>query len=103
MRNREASLPFDLHLKSSWRCVKSAAARNRGQTQPAISQIIADIGTRLGSTLFDRKVRLLTVTAAGELLQQHANSLLADARKKKFRQERYHRSIWPKSSNVRQL
>ena len=78
-------LPFDLHALEVFLAVcesgnMASAARQLGVTQPAVSQMIADIEARTGTVLFDRRIRPLGVTAAGSVLRQCASALLADAR-----------------------
>ncbi len=62
-----------------------AVARNRGisratkdvhLSQPAISRQILALEESLGTPLFIRKGRVLTLTEAGRILQQHANRVL---------------------------
>jgi len=81
----EPALPFDLHALAVFLAVcetgnMARAARQLGVTQPAVSQLIADIEARTGSLLFDRRIRPLGLTAAGAVLRQCASSLLEDAR-----------------------
>lgn len=77
-------LPFDLGSLHVFLTVcdaggMAAAARVLGQTQPAISQTIADLERRLGVLLFDREARPLALTMAGGMLKQRALSLIAEA------------------------
>ena len=77
-------LPFDLRSLEVFLAVcetgaMAAAARHMKMTQPAVSQIIADLEKRSGVVLFDRSVRPLGLTPAGGLLRQRASALLADA------------------------
>jgi DNA-binding transcriptional LysR family regulator len=58
----------------------SAASRELGLTQSAISQRISAIEKRIGVELFDRNMRPLALTPAGQLLRQRADQLLFDAR-----------------------
>ena len=79
------ALPFDLHTLEVFLAVcetgnMAGAARQLGVTQPAVSQVIADIEARTGTLLFDRRIRPLGLTAAGSVLRQCASSLLEDAR-----------------------
>jgi DNA-binding transcriptional LysR family regulator len=48
-------------------------------SQPALTKQIRNIEERLGGRLFVRKPRQLTLTRAGEVLVEHARSLLRDA------------------------
>ncbi|MBO1324621.1 LysR family transcriptional regulator [Acetobacter sp. TBRC 12305] len=78
-------LPFELSSLSVFLAVcdngsMAAAARVLKVTQPAISQSIAELESRLGATLFDRNVRPLALTAAGTVLRQYATTLLAEVR-----------------------
>src|SRR5579863_327237 len=77
-------LPFDLRSLEIFLAVcetggMAAAARRLAMTQPAVSLAIAEIETRGGVILFDRKVRPLGLTPAGVMLRQRASGLLADA------------------------
>lgn len=77
-------LPFDLRALEVFLAVcetgaMAAAARQMQMTQPAVSQIVADLEKRGGVVLFDRSVRPLGLTPAGGLLRQRASALLADA------------------------
>ena len=56
------------------------AARRLGITQPSVSQTIAELETRTGVQLFDRKVRPLGLTQPGAVLRQRADMLLGEAR-----------------------
>lgn len=78
-------LPFDLRALEMFLAVcetgnMAEAGRQLGVTQPAISQMIADLEARTGTQLFDRRIRPLGVTAAGSVLRQCASALLEDAR-----------------------
>jgi DNA-binding transcriptional LysR family regulator len=55
----------------------SAAARNLGYTQPAVSQQIRALERDVGTRLFTRVGRTLQLTEAGELLARHAVDILA--------------------------
>ncbi len=55
----------------------SRAAVRLHRTQPAISQVIRKLEASLGETLFDRAARDGSLTAAGELLRDYAQRLLA--------------------------
>ena len=57
----------------------SAAASSMSLTQPALSHQIAEAERRLGRKLFARTGRKLSLTAAGELLADTAESILKDA------------------------
>ena len=56
----------------------ASAARSLGITQPAVSQIIADLEAKSGTMLFDRRVRPLALTATGTVLRQYASNLVSD-------------------------
>ncbi|BCK76327.1 lysR family transcriptional regulator [Acetobacter aceti NRIC 0242] len=78
-------LPFDLSSLNVFLAVcengsMAAAARALSVTQPAISQTISELETRLGTRLFDRNVRPLALTATGAVLRQNATGLLAEMR-----------------------
>lgn len=78
-------LPFDLKALEIFLAVCEAgamagAARRLGLTQPAVSQAVAELETRMGVALFDRSVRPLGLTAAGGVLRQKASALLSEAR-----------------------
>jgi DNA-binding transcriptional LysR family regulator len=55
----------------------SRAAVRLHRTQPAISQVIRKLEASVGETLFDRASRDGSLTAAGELLRDYAQRLLA--------------------------
>ena len=54
-------------------------AKHLGVTQSAVSQIIAKLEAGLGSSLFDRSLRPLTLTTSGTALFEMATRLLANA------------------------
>jgi DNA-binding transcriptional LysR family regulator len=54
----------------------SAAADALSFTQPAVSRQIATLEAEAGTQLVDRGARGIRLTAAGELLVQHANAIL---------------------------
>ncbi len=56
------------------------AAKRLGLTQSAVSQVIAGLETALGVQLFDRTVRPLALTPAGNMLHAKAEPLLAFTR-----------------------
>lgn len=56
----------------------SAAARNLGYTQPAVSQQMRALERTAGTPLFTRAGRGLRLTEAGEVLARHAEGILAD-------------------------
>lgn len=77
-------LPFDLGSLHVFLTVcdaggMGAAARILGQTQPAVSQTIADLERKLDVLLFDREARPLALTMAGGMLKQRALALIAEA------------------------
>lgn len=85
MTTRFDNLPFDLRALEIFLAVcetgaMAAAARRLHLTQPAVSQAIADLEARLGTTLFDRSVRPLGLTGSGGVMRQRAAALLAEAR-----------------------
>jgi DNA-binding transcriptional LysR family regulator len=55
----------------------SRAAQRLHRTQPAVSQVIRKLEASLGETLFDRASRDGSLTAAGVLLRDYAQRLLA--------------------------
>ena len=57
----------------------TSAAKRLGLTQSAVSQSIRQLEDNLGTVLFDRAQRPLTLTAAGMVLQRHAVPLVEDA------------------------
>lgn len=76
--------PFDLRSLDVFLAVCEAgtmagAAKTLKITQPAVSQIIADLEAALSCRLFDRDLRPMSVTLAGLLLRDRARSLLAEA------------------------
>ncbi len=71
-------------LKIAERGSFTAAARDLGVTQPAVSQQIARLELELGRPLFERHGRRVSLTEAGVKLQQHAVQIIAladDARR----------------------
>ncbi len=85
MTPRTSRLPFDLHALEAFLGVCEArsmavAAQKLSLTQPAISQAIADLEARVGVKLFDRSVRPLALTPAGEIMRQRASALVSEAR-----------------------
>jgi DNA-binding transcriptional LysR family regulator len=58
----------------------TAAARRLDLTQPGVSQTIRTLEDTLGAALFDRNVKPLALTLAGDLLHERAVRLLEDAR-----------------------
>lgn len=85
MSTRPDALPFDLRALEIFLSVcdsgsMAAAARTLGLTQPAISQVIADLEERTGSVLFDRRVRPMALTPAGSVMRQRASALMSEAR-----------------------
>lgn len=55
----------------------SRAALRLHRTQPAVSQVIRKLEEAVGETLFDRAARDGSLTAAGQLLRDYAQRLLA--------------------------
>ena len=85
MATRSNRLPFDLHALEAFLGVCDArsmalAAKKLSLTQPAISQAVADLEARMGVKLFDRSVRPLALTPAGEIMRQRASALVSEAR-----------------------
>lgn len=85
MTARISRLPFDLHALEAFLAVcearsMAAAAKKLALTQPAISQAIADLETRTRVKLFDRSVRPIALTPAGEVMRQRASALISEAR-----------------------
>ena len=82
---RVSRLPFDLHALEAFLAVceagsMAAAAKKLALTQPAVSQAVGDLETRTGVTLFDRSVRPIALTPAGEVMRQRASALVSEAR-----------------------
>lgn len=78
-------LPFDLRALEIFvaTCASgsmSAAAKQLGISQPAVSQAVADLEARAGLALLDRASRPISPTAAGLVLFERARALLDDAR-----------------------
>lgn len=85
MHDPTTELPFDLRSFEIFLAVcdtqsMAAAARALHISQPAVSLAIAELERKTGTSLFDRAVRPLALTAAGGLLRQRAAALIADAR-----------------------
>ena len=85
MTTRSNRLPFDLNALEAFLGVCDArsmalAAKKLSLTQPAVSQAIADLEHRMGVKLFDRSVRPLALTPAGEIMRQRASALVSEAR-----------------------
>jgi DNA-binding transcriptional LysR family regulator len=57
----------------------SRAAEELGLPKGRVSQIVRDLEAQLGSRLFQRTTRRVSLTSDGELLAERARSLLADA------------------------
>ena len=57
----------------------SAAARRLGASPSAVSQQITNLEAGLGSPLFDRSVRPMTLTSAGALFRRRAQTILNEA------------------------
>lgn len=79
------TLPFELRSLEVFLAVcetgsMASAARGLGMSQPAVSQSIAEMERKTGTTLFDRTVRPMALTLAGGMLRQRASALIADAR-----------------------
>jgi DNA-binding transcriptional LysR family regulator len=79
------SLPFDLRALEVFLAVAdergfTAAASQLGLTQPAVSQMLAQLEQDFGVKLVDRKVKPLALTVAGAILRERARSLLEEAR-----------------------
>jgi DNA-binding transcriptional LysR family regulator len=58
----------------------SAAARRLDLTQPGVSQAIRALEATIGAPLFDRSIKPLALTLAGDLLHERAVRLLEEAR-----------------------
>jgi DNA-binding transcriptional LysR family regulator len=85
MKPGTEKLPFDLRALEVFLILCEtktmvAAARQLGLTQPAVSQVIADLETRIGVILFDRLMRPLALTPSGLMLRERATFLLSEAR-----------------------
>jgi len=85
MAARGGKIPFDLRSLEIFLAVcetgsMAAAARTLAMTQPAVSQAIAELEARTGTTLFDRSVRPLALTPPGGILRQRAATIIAEAR-----------------------
>jgi DNA-binding transcriptional LysR family regulator len=55
----------------------SRAAKRLRRTQPAVSQVVRKLEADLGEVLFERSARDGTLTAAGEVLRDYAQRMLA--------------------------
>jgi DNA-binding transcriptional LysR family regulator len=55
----------------------SRAAKRLHRTQPAVSQVVRKLETDLGEVLFERNARDGTLTAAGEVLREYAQRMVA--------------------------
>lgn len=55
----------------------TAAATSLGYTQPAISQMVRRLEQRIGTPLVERRGRSVALTEAGQVLAQHAVSVLS--------------------------
>lgn len=78
----ELSAGFDLKaLRAFVQVAESggmtAAASRLGMTQSSVSQLIANLETAVGSTLFDRAVRPIALTGIGMILFDQSRSILA--------------------------
>ncbi|HCA75892.1 MAG TPA: LysR family transcriptional regulator [Alteromonas sp.] len=56
----------------------AAAARELDIAQPAISQQLANLEREMGSALFERSFKGVSLTAAGEVFEKHAKKLIED-------------------------
>ena len=56
----------------------AAAARELDIAQPAISQQLANLEREMGSALFERSFKGVSLTAAGKLFEKHARKLIDD-------------------------
>lgn len=63
-------------LEVSQDCNMSAAAKRLGITQPAISSSIHKLEEALGTPLFDRTSRPISLTQAGRILQNRSAEIL---------------------------
>jgi DNA-binding transcriptional LysR family regulator len=77
---------LDLRLLETFREVAgrgsfSAAAEALSFTQPAVSQHVARLEKQMGTRLFERDARGVTLTRAGHALLRHAEALLEAARR----------------------
>jgi DNA-binding transcriptional LysR family regulator len=86
-RSRASSkaLPFDLRALEVFLAITetkgfTTAARQLGLTQPAVSQVLAQLEAIFGVKLVDRSVKPLALTVAGTVLRDGARSLLEEAR-----------------------
>ena len=64
-------------LEVSQDCNMSAAAKRLGITQPAISSSIHKLEEALGTPLFDRTSRPISLTQAGRILQNRSAEIHA--------------------------
>src|SRR6201990_118220 len=55
----------------------SRAAKRLRRTQPAVSQVVRKLEADLGEVLFERSARDGTLTAAGEVLREYAQRMVA--------------------------
>lgn len=56
----------------------AAAARELDIAQPAISQQLANLEREMGSSLFERSFKGVSLTAAGKVFEKHAKKLIED-------------------------
>ena len=56
----------------------AAAARELDIAQPAISQQLANLEREMGSALFERSFKGVSLTAAGEVFEKHAKKLIEE-------------------------
>ena len=78
----ELSTGFDLKaLRAFVQVAESggmtAAASRLGMTQSSVSQLIANLETAVGCSLFDRNVRPIALTSSGMVLYDRSRSILA--------------------------
>ncbi len=85
-RSPAGPLPFDLRSLETFLALAearsfTAAAKQLGLTQSAVSQTIGQLERQFGLTLIDRKLKPLALTVAGTALREHAHLLLEEARR----------------------
>ena len=69
------------------------AARALGLAQPALTRSVQELEHELGTPLFERRKRGMTLTRAGEAFVRRANAILSDVRRAREEVEQISGSI----------